>query len=71
MDEYSKSGPKRPRSDAISRERETIRQMRALADMRDEETLKEALRRDYGIDDGDPRFRLILKTWRELQRRQP
>lgn len=68
MDEYSKSGPKSPRSEAISRERELATQMLALAEIQDEETLREALLRDHGIGEAHPRFNLILKTWRELQR---
>ena len=62
MDEYSKSGPKSPRSDVIAREREIMRQMRELASVPDEETLRTALKRDHQIDEGHPRFKLILKT---------
>ena len=69
MDEYSKSGPKSGKSEALARVRETIRQMRALAHIRDEQTLREMLLRDHEIDENHPRFKQILQTWRELQRR--
>ena len=71
MDEYSKSGPKTPRGDALSRKNEVARQMRELLALSDEQTLRDALVRDHGIDEEHPRFKLILKTWRELQRRRP
>jgi hypothetical protein len=71
LDEYSESGPKSPRSEALSRERETVRQMRELFAIKDEKTLKEALQRDHGIEENHPRFKLILKTWRELQQHRP
>ena len=68
MDDYSKSGPKTPRADAISRKNEIARQMRELLALSDERTLKDALIKDHGIDEAHPRFKMILKTWRELQR---
>jgi hypothetical protein len=67
MDEYSKSGPKTPQGNVLSRKREVARQMRELLALNDEQTLTDALIRDYGIDEAHPRFKMILKTWRELQ----
>ena len=71
MDDYQMSGPKSPRSEVLSRERETRRQMHELVAIKDEKTLKDALRQDHEIDENHPRFKQILKTWRELQRRRP
>jgi len=41
--------------------------MRELLSVGDEHALREALIRDHGIDESHPRFKMILKTWRELQ----
>jgi hypothetical protein len=71
VDEYSRSGPKNPRSEALLRERETRRRMDELAAIKDEKTLKDVLHQDLEIDENHHRFKLILKTWRELQRRRP
>ena len=71
MDEYSKSGPKTPRSNAISREREIARQMKELLALKDEQTLRDSLIADHGINEDHPRFKMILKTWRELQQHRP
>ena len=68
MDDYSKSGPKTPRADAVAREAEVKRQMRELLALDDERLLKEALVRDHEIDEKDPKFSAILKVWRELRR---
>lgn len=69
MDEYSRSGPKSARGEKRRREHETMRQMHALAEIGDEQTLREALLRDHDIGEDDPRFKQILQIWRGLQRR--
>ena len=71
MDDYSRSGPKTPRAGALSRKHEVARQMRELLALDDEHTLKDALLKDHGIDPDHPRFKMILQTWRELQRHRP
>ena len=71
MDEYSKTGPKRYQSEAKDRVREMERQMRALAEIQDEETLREILNTEFGVTERHPRFRIIVQTWREQRQRRP
>ena len=69
MDEYSKSGPKTPKSAAQQRARETTAQMNDLLSIQDEETLIVALKTKYGLTPRDPRYQAIMQIWRDAQQR--
>jgi len=44
-----------------------MEQLRELLRLRDEAQLRAALKDDFSIEEGDPRFSAILQIWREQQ----
>lgn len=65
MDEYSQSGPRSPRTESLRLQRDMLRRMQRLLEIRVEEEFVETLRGELGISADHPNFRGILKVWRE------
>ena len=59
--------PRSGKSEARKREREVARKVERLMEIRDEDTFKAGLERDFGIKPDHPRFSEILGVWRGVQ----
>jgi hypothetical protein len=69
VDEYSRSGPKRPNAAAEARRRETETQMKELLQTEDEETLIAVLKSRYNLTSRDSRFQQIMQIWHDARQR--
>lgn len=64
MDEYSKTGPKNPRSLALDRARIQTARLRRVLDAASEEIFISELKATFQVTDGHPRFQEMLKLYR-------
>ena len=65
MGVFDEMKPRTAKGAARERERALMRSLQLLLKIRDEETFKAALREDFGIEPGHPRYAQILNIWRE------
>lgn len=56
--------PRTAKAAARARERAIMEQMGRLLEIQDEETLRKALKEDFGIEAGHERYERILSVWR-------
>jgi len=57
-----------PRAEAARREKLLMKKLHELSEIRDEETFRETLEKDFGITPTDKRFKELIKIWNDLQR---
>ena len=62
---FDEMKPRSGRASANKRERDLARQLTKLMAIEDEETLRKALEKDFGITANDSRYQEILKIWRD------
>jgi hypothetical protein len=68
---FNEAKPRTPKSEARQREIKTMRAMRELSNLSDEDEYRRILAEDYGIVPGHPKYEKAITAWRELQREKP